>query len=293
MPVLRADPPPNSKKPVTVRAVHPSAAVHDWYFAELNGWIAAMRDEMQRAVLAVYGAFEPQAHAMDAANPSLLLRAALRKWGGLWVSRFDKLSLDLGQAFARKSFTVTQTQMRAALKEAGFTVKFSPTPGSLAAYQGVVAEQVNLIKSIPAEYLKAVETHVWQSVAKGGDMHALSHKLQDAYGVSRDRAAFIARDQNNKAKATIERARRLELGITEAYWQHSAGGKVPRATHVAMSGKRYRLSEGMYDSAVSQYILPGELPNCRCTSKAIIPAFDTEAPAQNTPHLRAARGRAK
>jgi uncharacterized protein with gpF-like domain len=292
LPRLRADPPPNSKKPVTVRAIHANAAVHDWYFAELDRFAARMAAEVSRAVLAVYGEINVPLIAADAANPSLLLRAALRKWGGLWVSRFDKLSLDLGQAFARKSLTITQTQMRAALKDAGFTVKFAPTPGSLAAYQAVVAEQVNLIKSIPAEYLKSVETHVWQSVAKGGDMHALSRKLQRSYGVTRDRAAFIARDQNNKAKATIERARRLELGITEAYWQHSAGGKVPRATHVAMSGKRYRISEGMYDSAQTAYVLPGELPNCRCTSKAIIPAFDTERPSE-TPLLKAARGRAK
>ena len=76
---------------------------------------------------------------------------------------------------------------------------------------------------------------MWQSVGKGADMHALSHKLQQAYGVTRDRAALIARDQNNKAKAIIEKTRRQELGITHAIWQHSAGGKTPRATHVAMS----------------------------------------------------------
>lgn len=296
MPQLRANPPPNSRKPVTLRAIHASAAVHDWYFAELDGWIAVMRDDVQRAVLAAYGSLEPQEMAHDAANPSILLRAALRKWGGLWVSRFDKLSLDMGQAFARKSFTITQAQMRAALKEAGFTVKFSPTPGSRAAYQAVIAEQVNLIKSIPAEYLKAVESKVWNSVMKGGDMHALATDLRKTYGVTRDRAATIARDQNNKAKARIEKTRREELGIEEAYWQHSAGGKVPRATHVAMSGKRYRLSQGMYDSAVGQYIMPGELPNCRCTSRAIIKAFaefETGERQRETPLLRAARARAR
>lgn len=315
MPALRADPPPNSRKPVTVRAVHASAAVGAWYFAELERFTARMRDEVVRAVLAAYGSLEPQEHAMDAIdgrgngeiyntllaydatrNPSLLLKAALRKWGGLWVSRFDKLSLDLGAAFARKSFTLTQTQMRAALKEAGFTVKFTPTPASRAAYQAVVAEQVNLIKSIPSQYLKDVESKVWGSVMKGGDMHALATDLRKTYGVTRDRAATIARDQNNKAKAIIEKTRREELGITEAYWQHSAGGKVPRATHVAMSGKRYRLSEGMYDSAVGKYILPGELISCRCTSRAIIPAFaefETGERQRETPLLRAAAARAR
>lgn len=299
MPKLRADPPENSRKPVTVRAIHASAAVHAWYFAELDDAINLMQSQVSHHILAAYGSLEPQEYAADAAkNPSLLLRAALRKWGGLWVSKFDKLSLDLSKEFARKSFGLTQTQMRAALKEAGFTVKFTPTDASRAAYQAVVAEQVNLIKSIPAEYLKAVESKVWNSVMKGGDMHALSVDLRKTYGVTRDRAATIARDQNNKAKAIIEATRREELGITHAIWQHSAGGKVPRATHVALSGKAYLIAQGAYDSAEGKYILPGELINCRCTSRAVVPAFETIEQAKsrsprNTAYLTAARARAR
>lgn len=299
MPKLRADPPPNSRKPVTVRAIHASAAVHAWYFDELDKLITQMQAQVTRYVLAAYGQVEPVEIAQDAPrNPSLLLRAALRKWGGLWVSKFDKLSLDLGKKFATKSFGITQTQMRAALKDAGFTVKFTPTPESAAAYQAVVAEQVNLIKSIPQQYLKDVESKVWNSVMKGSDMHALSVDLRKTYGITRDRAAIITRDQNNKAKAIIERARRQELDITHAIWQHSAGGKVPRSTHVAMSGKAYLIAQGMYDSAEGKYVLPGELINCRCSSKAVITAFETVEQAQansprNTEYLKAARSRAR
>lgn len=319
VPKLRADPPPGSRKPVTLRAIHASAAVHDWYFDKLDYWIESMRADVTRHVLAAYGSLEPQEYAADVQhirvhengnfycvlgedaapkNPSILLRAALRKWGGLWISRFDKLSLDLSRDFARKSFTITQTQLRAALKDAGFTVKFAPTPESRAAYQAVIAEQVNLIKSIPQQYLKDVESKVWGSVMKGADMHALSVDLRKTYGITRDRAAVIARDQNNKAKAIIESTRRQELGIMRAIWQHSAGGKVPRATHVAMSGKSYLIAQGMWDSAAGRYVLPGELINCRCTSKAIVPAFESTEQAKrhsprNTSLLNAARTRAR
>jgi SPP1 gp7 family putative phage head morphogenesis protein len=277
-----------------LRPLHASAALQDWYFAQLDGLLNRMAAEVVKGILAVYGGITQPDHAMDAPrNPSLLLKAAMRKHGNRWISKFDKLSLDLGKKFASRSFAVTQTQFRAALKDAGFTVKFAPTPAAAAAYQAVVAEQVNLIKSIPQQYLKDVESKVWQSVMHGGDMHTLSRQLQATKHVSRDRAALISRDQTHKAKAVIERTRRQELGITEAYWQHSAGGKVPRKTHVAMSGKRYRISEGMWDEAENRYVLPGELINCRCTSKAIIPAFDTKAPPSNTPHLRAAAARAR
>ncbi len=270
---------PVKDKPVVVRAVHPNAGVEHWYRAELEAFIAAMHKDVLAGVLAAYAIGEPAELAADAAtpkNPSLLLRRALDKYGRKWTLKLDKLSLDLSRRFARKSFSVTQTQVSAAFKDAGFTVKFQPTPGSVAAYQAVAAEQVNLIKSIPAQYLKDVQSKVWTSVMKGADLHTLSASLHETYGVTRERAALIARDQNAKAKAIIEKTRRQEIGVTEAVWMHSSGGKVPRKTHVAMDGKPYLISQGIWDSDEGAYVLPGELINCRCSSKAILPFVDRE-----------------
>lgn len=298
MPLLRADPPEHAREPVTVRAIQPNAGLQAWYFAELNRAIEDMAASLRKTVLSAYGQTEPPEFASDAArNPSLLLRSALRRWGGLWVSKFDKLSLDLGQEFAKRAFGLTQRQMKAALKDAGFTVKFTASPGVQAAYQAVVAEQVNLIKSIPQQYLKDVESKVWNSVMKGADMHALSVDLRKTYGVTRDRAATIARDQNHKAKAIIEKTRREELGITHAIWIHSAGGKTPRRTHVDMHGKPYPIAQGMWDPDQKAYVMPGELINCRCVSKAVVNALETPGQAARkfgaTPLLRAAGRRAR
>lgn len=293
---------PSKDKPVTLRAIHPNEGVGVWYRNELDEAIAQMHEDVTRGVLSAYSEVAPAELAHDAApkNPSISIRNALARYGKKWTLRLDRLSLDLSKKFARKAFGATQTSMTAALKDAGFAVKFQPTPGSLAAYQAVAAEQVNLIKSIPAQYLKDVQTKVWQSVNKGGDLNTLSKSLHETYGVARDRAALIARDQNAKAKATIERTRRQEIGVTHAIWMHSAGGKVPRKTHVAMDSKPYLISQGMWDSDEGQYVLPGELVNCRCTSKAVIPAFDNVAEAtarakasRPTELLNAARARAR
>lgn len=267
---------PTKDKPVVVRAIHANAGVEAWYRGELDAAIRAMHDDVRAGVLAAYSVAEPVELAKDAAtrNPSLFIRRALIRYGKKWTLRLDKLSLKLSREFASKSFNVTQIQMKAAFKDAGFTVAFKPTPGSVAAYQAVAAEQVNLIKSIPQQYLKDVQSKVWQSVMKGGDLHTLSASLHETYGVTRDRAALIARDQNNKAKATIEKTRRQEIGVKKAVWMHSSGGKVPRRTHIAMDGKLYDLAVGMWDSAAGKYVLPGELINCRCTSKAILPFVD-------------------
>jgi hypothetical protein len=69
------------------------------------------------------------------------------------------------------------------------------------------------------------------------------------------------------------RARQLSLGIEEGVWLHSRAGKHPRETHVAQSGKPFNLREGWYDPAAGKHVLPGELPNCRCSWRPIVPVL--------------------
>jgi uncharacterized protein with gpF-like domain len=93
--------------------------------------------------------------------------------------------------------------------------------------------------------------------------------------VTKRRAALISRDQNNKATAVITRVRQQELGVAEAIWVHSTAGKTPRPTHVKAGRERvrYAIAEGWYDPHEKKNVWPGELINCRCVSRAVIPGF--------------------
>ena len=212
--------------------------------------------------------------ACDAASPNARLDAALKRWGAKWHGKFDKAAQRLAKQLAGKSFQATQKQFLAELKKAGFTVRFKATKESLEAFRATVAENVGLIKSIQSQYLTHVQGDVWRAVTRGSDLYTLSQNLQKSYGATLKRAALIARDQNAKAKATIENTRRMELGITRAIWQHSSAGKEPRPSHVAMNEKIFELAKGMYDPDEQEWILPGQLINCRCTSRAIISMLD-------------------
>lgn len=188
-----------------------------------------------------------------------------------WTERFDAAAEDISKLFARGASKRAEAQMRSALRDAGFTVRMRPTPGQINALRASIHENVGLIKSIPQQYLKNVEGAVMRSVVKGRDLSGLTEYLVRQRGVTRRRAAFIARDQNNKATSDFVEQRRSDLGIEEAIWLHSHGGKKPRPTHVAMDGKRYKIAEGMYDSAIGKNTWPGREPNCRCVSRAVIP----------------------
>jgi len=204
---------------------------------------------------------------------SALMEKALGKWATNWNGRIESASRKIAWNFAAKNQDATDAATKRTLADAGFTVKFKPTKLVQQAFEATVAENVGLIRTIPQKYLSDVQAMVWQSVMQGSDLATLTKQIQEKYGVAYRRAALIARDQNHKAKAAMEKARRTDLGITEAVWMHSHAGKEPRPTHVAMDGRRYQIDEGMYDSAVGKYIWPGTEINCRCTDRAVIPGF--------------------
>lgn len=260
--------------PRLARAVRANAGVSAAYRDALQRLVRRMARSMLRHARAAWKEADPSHGMAHDAGPVFTLRRSLSLYGRQWQSRLNKLSLTLATRFADKSFQATETSMKASFRDAGLTVKFKPTVGSKEAYRAVIAENVALIKSVPQQYLKDLEQSVWQAVMKGSTLSELTADIQSKYGVAYRRAAFIAADQNAKAKAVIENTRRREMGIVEAVWLHSTAGKVPRPTHVAMNGKRYKLSDGMYDSHVKEQIWPGQLPRCRCVSKAIIPGFD-------------------
>jgi len=206
---------------------------------------------------------------------SVLLQRAMNKWGTTWTKRIERMSDSFARDFATQNRNATERAMRSKLAKAGFTVKFKTTKASVSVFDAVIAENVGLIKSIPQKYLTDVQGLVWRSVMAGSDMKTLSEQLQEKYGIAWRRASLIAKDQINKAKAAIERGRRLEVGITRARWLHSHAGVEPRPTHVkaGADGVVYEVAKGWWDPAVQKYIWPSTEVGCRCTDCAEIPGF--------------------
>jgi uncharacterized protein with gpF-like domain len=104
-------------------------------------------------------------------------------------------------------------------------------------------------------------------------MKYLSDQLRIRYGMTKRRAALIARDQNNKATAQLVRVRQKGIGANQAMWVHSHGGKVPRPSHVKAGADKliYEIDKGAYLDG--EWVWPGTAINCRCVSKTVIPVF--------------------
>ena len=254
-----------------LKPVRANAGVEAMFRKRLVKMIEQMAASVQYWIEAAYKAHEPKM-AMDAI-PANELRDAMRKLSRQWEHNFDELADWLADYFAKDVADRSDAALQAALRNAGFTVKFVMTPAMRDIIAATVNQNVALIRSIPAQYLSQVEGMVMRSVQTGRDLHQLSKDLQEQLGVTKKRAALIARSQNEMATSAMQRARQVEMGVTEAIWMHSHAGKNPRRTHVAMNNKPYDVTKGMWDSDEGEWVFPGQLINCRCASRSVIKAL--------------------
>ena len=258
-----------ARQPKTLRPTHPNAGAAAWYRRKLEAEVQAMHKSLLWWIEAQYksGGF-----AMDAGETNAeRLQRELERLRAHWQQHFDSLGERLAKMFARKVMGYTDYNAKTALQALGLTVGMTMTDAMRQAYQGVIGEQVGLIRSIAGQHLDNVQRLVMESVSRGRDLHYLSKELRARYGITKRRAALIARDQNNKATATLQAARQLEMGITHGIWRHSHAGKEPRPSHVKVDGEKFDLRKGLFLDG--EWTLPGQQINCRCWYSPVLPAY--------------------
>lgn len=267
----------SGKKPILVHPVRPNAGIEVWLRRQIISMLSQMHASVMYWTKASWRKSDlPETHreaiAQDA-TPAAELNKAMKKLAEQWGKNFDQMSEHIAKAFAKKAMTHNSAAFQAALRKAGFSVKFKPTKRVNDALEAQMMDNVNLIKSIPQEYLDDVHGHVMRSVAQGRSLKQLTQDLQDSYGISKRRAAFIARDQNNKATAIIHKTQQEDAGITMARWVHTSASKKPRPEHQHWGDTKatYDIKEGMWSDVSGKYVWPGTEPNCGCTSMSIIP----------------------
>lgn len=209
-------------------------------------------------------------------TPAETMAALMSDLGARWQKQFDKAAPKLADYFATAVSERSATALKTILREGGWTVKFTMTPAMADVFEATVAQNVQLIKSIPQQYLLDVQGAVMRSVQAGRDLGSLAKHLEAAYGVSKRRAALIARDQNNKATSALTAARQISVGISKGVWRHSAAGKEPRPKHVKADGTVFDLRKGLpIGDKPGSWVMPGEEINCRCFWVPVIEGFGT------------------
>lgn len=242
------------------RATKVNAGNTAWYRKKLTESLKRLKKRIQREIDNNYH------------KSATKLTETLNRLASEWEKDFN--SEALANSFTLRVNRATTSSMKNALQDCGLKIQFRNTRSVQKVLTTIRDTQIDLIKSIPSEQLDRVSSIVRQGILNGRDLYYIRQELVRSFAISERRARMIAIDQSNKATEAIKRVRDLSLGITEGVWVHIAGRKTSRKTHVAMHGKRFKLhgeDAGIYDSAVGEYVLPGQLINCQCSYRAIIP----------------------
>jgi len=144
-----------------------------------------------------------------------------------------------------------------------------------------INKNTSLIRSLPEEYLKQVETIVNNGVINGARYFTIAKEITSKTGANSklaNRIKTIARNEISTINAQITKRRSEALGIKKGIWRTSEdervrgnpSGKYPNAipSHYKLNNKEFDLAKGM--KVNGEYIFPGVPINCRCSYSPVI-----------------------
>lgn len=194
------------------------------------------------------------------------------------TKKFDQLFNDKAKPIAEKmvkqSSTASAASLGRSLKKlsSGVTLKTDILTGPLKeVLKASITENVELIKSIGADYLSNVKKQVMRSITTGNGLADLIPALKRYKGITERHAKNMALDQTRKVYNQLNQGRLEARGLKKFKWLHSGGGQKPRKDHIAMNGKIFSFDNlPVIDQKTGERGIPGQAINCGCTMTPVI-----------------------
>ena len=128
------------------------------------------------------------------------------------------------------------------------------------------------VQDFTAKEIKELRQDVAKSAMAGNRYGAAIKSIQDSYGVSANKAKFLARQETSLLMTKFKQTRYEEAGVNEYKWGCVTGTpKHPvRPMHKALEGKIYKWSEPPVVDEKGNRKNPGQDYNCRCFARPIV-----------------------
>ena len=249
------------------------AGVADRYAKALKKLTDKMVKEVEREITRLYKSPEAKAYfttdASIASQARILVNALTAKFDDM----FGRAAQIIASRMVNESDKASKTALSSSMKDlSGMTINTNINSADLReTIKASIAANVQLIKSIPSEYLTKVGGAVMRSVTSGQGMAELMPQIKKYGDMTDRRAKNIALDQSRKAYNSINADRMKKVGIGKFKWVHSGGGLHPRKDHQEMSGNIYSFDDlPVIDQRTGERGLPGQAPNCGCFMVPVI-----------------------
>jgi len=262
-----------------------NASLQIRYKNKLLNLTRSMLNETSRRIIALFKSpsskyffkNQKEATAMDssiASRATRLMQSLTAKFSQLFNNKADTLAASMIKQTKKSS----EINLGTSLKKlsGGLTLNTGVIPeGMEEVSAALIQENVNLIKSIPAEYLKDIEGAVMRSITSGAGIKSLEDEIKKRSGQTDRRVSLLALDQTRKAYNSINKQRMQALGVKQFEWVHSGGSREPRESHMRLDGRIFSFDDLPLkgDEGFTNGQFPGQAINCRCT---MIPVFEFE-----------------
>lgn len=128
------------------------------------------------------------------------------------------------------------------------------------------------ISDFTVKEIVSLRERIEKNVLTGGRYEEMMKTIQHSYGVSQNKAKFLARQETNLMMAKFKESRYQDAGINEYIWRCVPGSKnhPVRPMHKALDGTRQRFDKPPITDEKGQRNNPGEDYNCRCYARPIV-----------------------
>lgn len=258
--------------PKTLKGVRFSAAVSVKYYKMLRSMLDYMQEEFNRTVIKGLSTKEmvKKTETIHDESPNERYKKMLALFNKKMRGKFPRKVIEkwVRRVLANAS-NYSQKEMDRKLKS--FGLDFKGIQQKYGSYMSTaVEENIMLVKNLLDEQAKRLKSSVLRGLREGIPSTRLASDLQRSLGISKRRAATIARTETHKVTQQIADYRASELGLTEGYWRAMMDNRTS-SQHASFNRKKFNLKEGLWDPKTQSWNWPGRRPNCRCWTEYIIP----------------------
>ncbi len=262
---------------VRANALNYNASLQLWYNRGIQKLIKKMTTEVKKEVTKLFKRLPVPEFTSDES-----IGSQSRILMNMLTDKFEKLfareGQDLVDHMMERNLEISSVNIKKSLKElsGGLSINTSRVPKELTdVVNASIAENVSLIKSIPAQYFKDVTGAVMRSITSGQGLYDLLPEIKKYEGVTARRAELIALDQTRKAYSSVNAIKLDKLGVKKFEWLHSGGSREPRESHIKIDGEIFSFANLEAEQAArgvpkQDRGLPGTPINCRCRIVAVI-----------------------
>ena len=267
-----------SKKPIKLNKIQYPKMIEAEYYKALKSISDNMKRIVKEDLLPVLKAKQSEYTADGIVEDIMIIFDRLRAFespfmaiqtASKMVRSIDKISLEKLRTSINQRFSIDMPDMFAREGIEKFVT-------------ASIAKNATLIKSIPSEFIKDIETKIYNGVSSGSAYKTIEESIigidgiTSSFGKLENRVKLIARNEVSTITGQINKQRLQSIGVSKFIWQ-SSNDERTRDSHADLDGQAFSYDD-LPTNENGQEIYPSSEINCRCTS---IPVFEIEDEEEN------------